>query len=384
MKFLVSLAVTTILALIVFVLSSNDDQNSSSLSTNAVKEDLPAEKQKLPRVEMEETTYDFGTVDPDATYKHVFNVKNTGDATLILSKGIRSCDCAELKILHREIEPGETGQVVLTWEARYSTDKFFEGFQLITNDPERRGIDLIAEGEISISLRTEPGYYDFGSIESGKPIGGLATIFSQRWKDLHIQSVESSMNGLEWEVQEADPNQSRRLDATAAKQIVFKNPSTQEDGQFIHYLRVVASESQDAPESDWMTVDLQLVGRSIGRYTILCDKLDFDRQISLKSLRSDQQHRIPFVMKVAAEPHELKLQKFTSHPEGLEIDFQEIDPDKGVYRWDLIIPKGLPNGDYQRGEQRGWIQLELDHPEIQSIKLPLILRLFSPSQEVGY
>jgi hypothetical protein len=47
---------------------------------------LPAQEQKGPQIEITESTYDFGKVVEGAKLQHVFEVRNTGDASLDIQR----------------------------------------------------------------------------------------------------------------------------------------------------------------------------------------------------------------------------------------------------------------------------------------------------------
>ena len=131
-------------------------------------------------------------------------------------------------------------------------------------------------------------------------------------------------------------------------------------------------------------MDVQLVGSVVGRYRLTSDSLNYFNKFDIRSVRSDRDHEFTFLLKVACDPKQLPLSEFESYPEGLTLDWKEIDSNKGVYKGTIKVPAGLPNGDYQQEGNEGWVRMRFDHPEIPAIKVPLVIRLFQPSADVSY
>jgi hypothetical protein len=77
------------------------------------------ENKKVAKIEFEQTTIDYGTIEKNADGLRVFKFKNTGDAPLIISYVRSSCGCTIPKKPEEPIMPGETGEI----EVRYATNK---------------------------------------------------------------------------------------------------------------------------------------------------------------------------------------------------------------------------------------------------------------------
>lgn len=75
----------------------NGDKKTESPATlkKASETTAAAEKPEgpLPVVEFAELEYDFGTINEGQVVEHTFEVKNTGEAPLVISKAAPSCGC---------------------------------------------------------------------------------------------------------------------------------------------------------------------------------------------------------------------------------------------------------------------------------------------------
>ncbi len=58
----------------------------AAVAAGFVSQPLPAQEQKGPQLELKEAAYDFGKVVEGARLQHVFQVRNTGDASLDIQR----------------------------------------------------------------------------------------------------------------------------------------------------------------------------------------------------------------------------------------------------------------------------------------------------------
>jgi hypothetical protein len=98
-----------------------------------------------PRVEVPETTHDFGKVYEDKELIHTFAINNTGDAPLRIKDIDPDCDCTAADY-DRQIPPGGQGKITLTI-VPYSVLKMFaKHTKVFLNDPQHPEITLTMKG----------------------------------------------------------------------------------------------------------------------------------------------------------------------------------------------------------------------------------------------
>ena len=74
---------------------------------------------KVAKIEFENQTIDYGTIEKGADGVRVFKFKNTGDAPLIVTKVKSTCGCTVPKKPEEPIMPGMTGEI----EVKYDTNR---------------------------------------------------------------------------------------------------------------------------------------------------------------------------------------------------------------------------------------------------------------------
>ena len=76
-------------------------------------------QEALPKttLETEQAEYDLGTVKEGTTKKQAVTVRNTGTSVFKLKGFTTSCDCTEATCDWKELQPGESGTVTVSYEA---------------------------------------------------------------------------------------------------------------------------------------------------------------------------------------------------------------------------------------------------------------------------
>jgi uncharacterized cupredoxin-like copper-binding protein len=116
-------------------------------------------------------TFDFGQMMRWGTLSHKFVFANQGDAALTLTKGASSCKCTIANFEGDEVvlQPGETASIELEWTAKTNASTFHQTAEIRTTDPGREIVQLVINGYVMESLRTEPPEANFGNVLSSEP-----------------------------------------------------------------------------------------------------------------------------------------------------------------------------------------------------------------------
>lgn len=78
-----------------------------------------ASAQKTADIAFEKTIINLGTFsETDPVQKCTFTFTNTGDAPLVINQAIASCGCTVPKYTKKPIQPGEKGEIVVTYNGR--------------------------------------------------------------------------------------------------------------------------------------------------------------------------------------------------------------------------------------------------------------------------
>ena len=93
-------------------------------------------QEALPKttLETEQAEYDLGTVKEGTTKKQAVTVRNTGTSVFKLKGFTTSCNCTEATCDWKELQPGESGTVTVSYEAEQPGD-FYRTVEIYGNIP---------------------------------------------------------------------------------------------------------------------------------------------------------------------------------------------------------------------------------------------------------
>lgn len=76
------------------------------------------DSEKLPVIEFETKTYDFGDVIEGERLSYSFKFKNTGKSNLIIYSSEATCGCTTSQPPKAPIRPGESGEILVTFDSK--------------------------------------------------------------------------------------------------------------------------------------------------------------------------------------------------------------------------------------------------------------------------
>lgn len=87
----------------------------------------------LAEIKFEEDVFDFGTVPPQGKVTHVFTFTNTSENPLVISKAKASCGCTVPSYPEEPVEPGETGEIEVTYNAASTPGEISKTVTIVAN-----------------------------------------------------------------------------------------------------------------------------------------------------------------------------------------------------------------------------------------------------------
>ena len=116
-----------------------DSKNRLTISAT-VEEDFSKlsedELAKAPKIEVDNTSFDFGTITSGDKVEHMYKITNTGKSDLIIRKVKSSCGCTAVLPSSKVIHPGETSDLKTVFNSRGKKGRQYKSVTVITNAPE--------------------------------------------------------------------------------------------------------------------------------------------------------------------------------------------------------------------------------------------------------
>lgn len=105
--------------------------------------------QASPTIEAKEEIYDFGVVIEGDVVSHAFEIENTGDGTLSITRLSTSCGCTVTTLTDRELEPGDVRRIeVHVNTSGFAGQTISKRVSVFSNDPDHPSIVLTIVGKV--------------------------------------------------------------------------------------------------------------------------------------------------------------------------------------------------------------------------------------------
>lgn len=164
----------------------------------------------FPQVVIGETVHPFGRMEVGQTNQHTFELKNAGEADLVMTAGSSTCKCttfgfgvdAKTATKKAVVKPGETINVVIGWKSGEEANRSFRhGGSVYTNDPKNTEIKYAVEGSIEVSFEMLPQVWTVGNVFSTEPTRFRGSLASKVHSAFEIESATSQSGKVKitWE-----------------------------------------------------------------------------------------------------------------------------------------------------------------------------------------
>ena len=85
-------------------------------------------------ISAENTSYDFGTIkEADGKVSHTFEISNTGDMPLVITRIIASCGCTTPEWTKEPIAPGKKAEIKVTFDPSGRPGTFSKTISIYSN-----------------------------------------------------------------------------------------------------------------------------------------------------------------------------------------------------------------------------------------------------------
>ncbi len=103
---------------------------------------------KKANIEVPKSEHNFGTIkEADGKVSHEFEIKNTGDAPLVITRVISSCGCTTPTYSKEPIAPGKSGSITVTYDPAGRVYPFVKTVSIYSNGKEGPAVITI-KGEV--------------------------------------------------------------------------------------------------------------------------------------------------------------------------------------------------------------------------------------------
>lgn len=123
------------------------------------QEETPAAAQ--PKVSVPKPNYDFGRVMSGEKVRHIYEIKNEGDAVLKLSRPRTSCGCTSALLDKPDVAPGKKARIEAKFKTHGRVGNQTKVITVQTNDPAAPKVEMRLTGMVQSPLTAKPEFVYF-------------------------------------------------------------------------------------------------------------------------------------------------------------------------------------------------------------------------------
>jgi hypothetical protein len=166
---------------------------------------LAAEKPQ-PKAVVPEPIHDFGVLEKTAKAGHDFEIRNEGQAPLLIREVRPECSCT-VASFDKSIAPGASGKVHIDFDALEVVGPLKKGALVFTNDPAAPEIALTMLATVKPALQIQPGYARYMYVQKEVPGVIHQTIWSVDGSAFRVLEVKSPYPYVKTAFWEAKPEE---------------------------------------------------------------------------------------------------------------------------------------------------------------------------------
>ncbi|MGD0746029.1 MAG: DUF1573 domain-containing protein [Verrucomicrobiota bacterium] len=210
-----------------------------------------------PKIQFDQTVYDFGKTSQVATVSGVFKFKNAGDGILKVEPPKPSCGCTVAEVKPNTLPPGATGELPFTLNLGLSRATLEKHIAVRSNDPQTPEVSLTIKADYTPLYDLNPMMLapklEFGVNETNIFI----TITRTDGKPLRLVRLDASKP---WITATVEPG-AKADDATARIRVTIQRDEPPR--RFNEFVQVYAAEQTNTPVSS-----IYLYGQVMGEVSL--------------------------------------------------------------------------------------------------------------------
>ncbi len=334
-----------------------------------------------PHAVVEQTTFDFGSMERGVIKSHIFTVKNTGAKPLTLEKGSVSCGLCIVGVIFSKssLSPEESAEVTVNWKAN-SMGPFRHSADVLTNDSSRPQIQFVITGKVMNSFRVSPEELVFSGASATGSVTAELRIYSYRGPDIDVTEKkfheQDTADKFEMRVEKLSAEQLKEdPDAESGIAVFVSTKPGLTVGRIKQHLELTLG----LPGNP--VVDVPINGNVVSDVQVLGDARNWDSEtgiLSLGTISRREGAKVELWLQArGSHAKDLQPTLLSAKPDQLKVSFgqrQEIAGGRLV-KVPLIVevPAGSRPGVYLGNKQgeMGEILINTGHPEAKTLRLPV-------------
>jgi len=154
-----------------------------------------------PTLILQQNSYDFGDIKQGEKVSHTFVLSNGGGDLLKISDVKASCGCTAAAPEKKELAPGESTNLIVTFNSAGRMGKQSKTIRIYSNDPENPELVLSFTGNVVSASQVSDGAptiyfseteHDFGKVNEGDKVNYTFNFANKGTSELTIKDIKTS------------------------------------------------------------------------------------------------------------------------------------------------------------------------------------------------
>jgi uncharacterized cupredoxin-like copper-binding protein len=155
-----------------------------------------------PKISIQQVHHDFGTINQGDVVTHTFVISNNGGDILKILDVKASCGCTAASPEKKELKPGESTNIVVSFNSKGRKGPQTKTVTVTTNDPEKPSVALTFTGNVVVpDVKDEKlgakiffpeTQHDFGKVKEGEILEYEFKFENKGMESLTIKDVKTS------------------------------------------------------------------------------------------------------------------------------------------------------------------------------------------------
>jgi len=322
---------------------------------------VAAQTEGTPKIQFDQTLYDFGKTSQVTTVSGVFQFKNTGDGILKLQPPKPSCGCTVAALKPDTLAPGASGELSFTLNLGFSRATLEKHISIRSNDPKTPEVSLTIKADYTPLYELTPMTLSpnlaFGVNEAEQ----VTTITRTDGKPLRITRLETSKP---WITATVEPGAQADATATRIRVAIKRDGSPRRFNEYVH---IYGGDQTNTPVSS-----IFLYGEVMGEVSISPEALYWSLTDTAKTpsvVPKELATRRVTIRSASGQTLELKNPQSTL--KGLKV---ELVPKEAGKVYELIARLD----EVPASTVSGHVSFDTSVAEQSRIELPVIVNVFKP------
>lgn len=155
-----------------------------------------------PKIGIQQLQHDFGNINQGDVVTHTFVISNNGGDLLKILDVKASCGCTAANPEKKELKPGESTNIVVSFNSKGRKGPQTKTVTVTTNDPEKQTVSLTFKGNVVVpdvkdeklgaKIFFQETQHDFGKVKEGEILEYEFKFENKGTESLSIKDVKTS------------------------------------------------------------------------------------------------------------------------------------------------------------------------------------------------